>query len=169
MRILLTRRPDGATVLHCERRDGSVTWHKVQGTNAAFFPYHDLTHYAVETELGIPDAFFGLLAAGWDIDDTDGKAAKGPLPPAAVLVEHIVGMLDTERGSGQLLQPGEFQQTIREYVAQHPAWADAARAALAPDALERIRARRGALIARFRALPAGETLELAFDGSEVAS
>ena len=30
---------------------------------------HDLIHYVVETTLGYREAFFGLLAAGWDIQD----------------------------------------------------------------------------------------------------
>lgn len=166
MRILLTQRPDGSAVLRCERPDGSVTWQTVRGANAAYFPLHDLTHFAVETELGVPNAFFGLLAAGWEITDTGGKGPRGALPPAAILVEHIVGMLDVERGSGHLLQADEFQQAIRDHVTRHPDWADAAEPALAPDALERIRQRRGALIREFRALPPGGTLELAFEAVE---
>lgn len=29
---------------------------------------HDLAHYALESAEGVPDAFYGLLAGGWDPD-----------------------------------------------------------------------------------------------------
>src|SRR5207237_7810377 len=58
--IQFTKRTDGAAVLKCIRDDGSVTWQRVDDKQAAFFPLHDLTHYAVETELGFRQGFFGL-------------------------------------------------------------------------------------------------------------
>jgi hypothetical protein len=45
----------------------------------------------LETELGFGRGFFGLIAEGWEIEDTTGKGARGPLPDEAKLVEHIVG------------------------------------------------------------------------------
>jgi hypothetical protein len=136
--VQLTKRAnDGGAVLRCRRPDGSVTWQTHQGPRAAFFPGHDLTHFAVESELPGTVAFYGLIASGWDIEDTTGKGARGPLPPDAVMVEHIVGLLDLERGSGHLMSGVELRST-----------------------LARIRARRSELLARWRELPAGGTLEL---------
>ncbi len=80
LRITLTAHTDGNVVLQCERDDGSATWQRQQGRHARFFPLHDLTHYAVETRLGFRQGFFGLIAAGWDIEDTTGKGRRGPLP-----------------------------------------------------------------------------------------
>ena len=74
--IRLTKRMDGGSVLRCVRADGSVTWQK-QDRHAAFFALHDLTHFAVESTLGFRDGFFGLVAQGWDIDDTTGKGTRG--------------------------------------------------------------------------------------------
>lgn len=99
--VHITKRTDGGAVLKCVRADGSATWQKQKGRQAAFFPLHDLTHFAVESELGIPNAFYGLIADGWSIDETTGKADKGPLPPDAIFVEHIVGTLDSERASAE--------------------------------------------------------------------
>src|SRR5271169_6570573 len=105
--IQMTKRADGGFVLRCVRADGSATWQK-QGGHAAFFALHDLTHFAVESTLGYERGFFGLIAQGWEIEDTTGKGSRGHLPPDAVEVERIVGMFDTERGSGVLLTAEDF-------------------------------------------------------------
>ena len=39
-------------MLRCVRADGSATWQKQTDRHAAYFALHDLTHFAVETELG---------------------------------------------------------------------------------------------------------------------
>lgn len=155
LRVELTRRTDGGAVLRCVRRDGSVTWQKQAGVHAEFFPGHDLTHFAVESELGTTAAFYGLIADGWDIDETTGKGARGPLPPEAVVVEHIVGLLDVERGSGHLLSGAELRSALDKKGFGAPLPNDAA--------LARIRARRSDLLRRWQALPAGATLDLTFN------
>lgn len=71
---------------------------------------HDLTHYAVETALGYRRGFFGLIAEGWDVEGTTGKGARGPLPVEAGEVERIVGLFDSERGSGAIWTVEEFNQ-----------------------------------------------------------
>ena len=86
MRVQITKKADGSGVLRCVRADGSVTWQKQPDRHAAFFALHDLTHFAVETTLGYRQGFFGLVAEGWDFEDTGGKGARGPLPPEAVEV-----------------------------------------------------------------------------------
>jgi hypothetical protein len=98
--IRITKRTDGGAVLKCIRADGSEVWQKQQGAQATFFPLHDLTHFAVESELGIRGAFYGLIADGWSIDDTTGKGTRGAPPPDALFVENVVGTLDVERASG---------------------------------------------------------------------
>jgi len=107
--IQITKRADGGGVLRCVRGDGSVTWQK-QGRHAPFFALHDLTHFAVESILGYRRGFFGLIAEGWDLEDTTGKGAHGPLPAEAVEVEGIVGLFDAERGSGSIWTMEEFNQ-----------------------------------------------------------
>lgn len=158
--VQLTKRAGGVAILRCVRADGSATWQRHEGRQAAFFPLHDLTHYAVETTLGCREGFYGLLAGGWDIADTGGKGARGPLPSEAIYVEHLVGFLDTERAGGAEWTAADFAAEAATKGIDH-----AFRAGAAPsDAdLARIRARREELFARWALLPAGETLELPFD------
>src|SRR5688500_15931130 len=99
LRVHLTKRSDDEVVLHCARADGSATAQRQQGRNGRFFALHDLTHYAVESVLRSERGFYGLVAGGWDIADTEGKGPRGPLPPETIAVEHMVGFLDAERAS----------------------------------------------------------------------
>jgi hypothetical protein len=157
--IQLSKRSDGEVVLSCSRADGSKTWQRQRGRQASFFPIHDLTHYAVESELGFSSAFYGLIASGWDIEDTGGKGKRGPLPPEAVTVEHIVGSLDVERASGGAWSVEEFNEQAASF---------ARNGGLPPprqfsDAeLARVRARARQLYGRWRELELGGTLELRF-------
>lgn len=146
--IEIAKRADGAGVLRCTREDDSVTWQK-QAKHGAHFALHDLTHYAVETALGYRRGFFGLIAEGWDVDDTTGKGARWPLPAEAVEVEQIVGLFDSERGSGMLWTCEEFNQF-------------APRALTDADIL-RVRALRGALFRQWSETAPGQKLELKFE------
>jgi hypothetical protein len=162
MRILLTRRPDGGSVLRCERTDGTATWQSHQGKQARFFPLHDLTHYAVETSLHARQGFFGLVAAGWDIEDTGGKGARGPLPPQALLVERIVGMLDLESASNDGWSASDY---VEQLTAAGAGESLRSLGALTDAILAQIRSRRAELFARWASTPVGATLELEFDAS----
>ena len=144
MKVAIEKKGDGASVLRCVRSDGSVTWQRHEGHQGAFFPLHDLTHLAVEGALSRTDGFFGLVASGWEIEETTGKTARGPLPPGALEVERLVGLFDLERGGVASWQPADV--------------------GLSDDDVRRVRERMRELLARWEALPAGGTLELAFDG-----
>lgn len=166
MKIEITKKKDGSAILKCVRADGSEVWQKQQGPSAAFFPLHDLTHYSVESELGIRDAFFGLVASGWSIEDTTGKGTRGALPANAIFVEHVVGTLDSERASGSRWPATDFNETIARAFAG--AGLTVPRA-LTEDDILRIRKRRAELFAEWRELPSGATLHLAFPGSHPTS
>ena len=157
----MTRRADGGSVLRCERADGTVTWQRLDGPQAAFFPMHDLTHFAVETVLGTTQGFFGLVAAGWDIADTTGKGTRGPLPAEAMAIERIVGFLDVERGTGGAWSAEEFNEQMRNATAAADK-RDQFRA-LTEDELSRIRSRRRELFGEWHRLGPGGSLELVFD------
>lgn len=161
LRILMTRRADGGSVLRCERSDGTVTWQRLDGPQAAFFPMHDLTHFAVETVLGTTEGFFGLVAAGWDIADTTGKGTRGPLPAGAMAIERIVGFLDVERGTGGAWSAEEFNEQMRNATAAADK-RDQFRA-LAEDELSRIRTRRRELFGEWNRLAPDAMIELVFD------
>ncbi|MEZ0326475.1 MAG: hypothetical protein ACAH95_11265 [Fimbriimonas sp.] len=140
-------RPPTCTVI---RDDGSTTG---QATSD-FFVAHDLTHYAVETELGLRQAFFGLLNSGLTFESfTDrqaGSAKARTLPEDAYLAECIVGALDAQRydpsisDEDVMLQLGPFAEKVG--IAQ----------------LQNIRRVRDEHLRAYAALPAGATLELAF-------
>jgi len=157
--IALTKRPDGGSVLKCTRPDGSITWQKQEGPNATFFPLHDLTHYAVESELGIRDAFYGLILAGWSIDDTTGKTSRGPLPDVALFVETVVGTLDSERASGSRWTAAEFNENIARHASNT---GRPTPRLLTDDELARIRKGRAELFVAWRELESGGSLELAY-------
>ena len=159
MRILLMKRTDGSSVLKCIRADGSETWQKQQGTHAAFFPLHDLTHFAVETELGIRHAFFGVLADGWTIEETGQRGVAAKLPPDALFTEQVVGTLDAERASGTRWTAEEFNDALARNA---KADGRPVPRLLSDDDLVRVRKRRAELFAEWHALPPGGTLELAF-------
>jgi hypothetical protein len=101
---------DGGGVLRCVRSDGSVTWQKQESRHAAFFALHDLTHFAVESTLGLRSGFSGLIAKGWEIEETTGKSSRGPLPNEVREVEYIVGALDSERAAGAIWSGEDFNQ-----------------------------------------------------------
>lgn len=162
MHIRLKRGRDAASTLSCVRADGSRTWAQVH----PFFPRHDLTHYAVESVLGLTEAFFGLVASGWDLDAFAHPGAARRLPPEALLAEHVVGLLDRERAMPEPMLAGAFNEALR---AAHP---DAvAHPAIPIDgaALDRIRTLRDTLTAQWEAVPPGASLELAFPAPDVAA
>ena len=159
MLIQLTKRADGSAVLRCVREDGSATWQRQGARHAGHFALHDLTHYAVETVLQFRRGFFGLIAEGWSIEDTGGKGERGRLPPEGILVEHLVGLLDTERASGERWTADELTEQLG--LASRNGGLGESRAVTAAE-LDRVRAVRQALFARWLALRPGGTLELEF-------
>ena len=124
----------------------------------AFFPEHDLTHFAVESEMQCRNAFFGLIAQGWNIDDFAAHGAAERLPFEALWVENIVMLI--ERGGLEsakelndhlgLFSNAQAKQAFRFNPAQ---W-------------ESVCAKRMALLEQWRELVDGGTLELYF-GAEV--
>jgi hypothetical protein len=155
----LTKHADGGAVLRCTRTDGTASWQRHHGRQAVFFPLHDLTHFAIETELGFRRAFYGLVAEGWDIEETTGKGARGPLPPEALWVEHLVGAFDLERAGSVVWTADELNAQARTFAVDRGLPSPPA---LTDDDLGRIRSRLGALFARWALLEAGATLELGF-------
>ncbi|PYS52509.1 MAG: hypothetical protein DMG13_15990 [Acidobacteria bacterium] len=158
MRIQFTKRADGTVIRRCLRPDGSATWERHE-KHADFFSFHDLTHYAVETTLGLRIGFYGLIADGWDISDTTGKGKRGKPPPGAVVVEHIVGLLAQERGGLiPTLSAREFNAQLNEMAGSDPD-----RQPLSEEQLVRVRNRIQELHSQWRKVSPGSTLELTFD------
>ena len=148
LRIQITKRADGAGVLRCTRADGSVTWQKQTARHAAYFALHDLTHFAVESALGYRLGFYGLIAQGWEIDDTTGKGSRGRLPAEAGEVEQVVGLFDMERA-------GAVIQTEEEFNEHSPR-------RLTGDDIARVRKLRSELFSKWFAVEPGASLDLTF-------
>jgi hypothetical protein len=165
LHIRLKRHPDGSASLTCTRRDGSVTWQRQNGPTALVMPAHDLTHYAVEGTLGFRQGFYGLLADGWEITDFANPWPRGPIPDEALVVELIVGFFDAERRQGEAMTAEAFQAQAEQYVASRLAVGRKMPHGLRPlsdEELERVRARRAELLARWTAVPAGGALDLEY-------
>jgi hypothetical protein len=153
--IHLKKGRDGPSTLACVRDDGSRTW----GKEHPFLPLHDLTHCAVESVLDLDQAFFGLIAAGWDIDDFAKPGASAKMPHQAFLAEHVVGLLDRERALPQPMTAAEFSETVGASLSP----LDRSRFQPITDAqLATIRGLRSTLEARWHGLPPGATLEIEF-------
>ena len=155
MTIQLKKGKDGPSTLACVRDDGSRTWNTLH----PFFPEHDLTHCAAESILGFSEAFFGLVASGWNIDDFAKPGAAKSLPAEAVLAESIVGILDLERGTGRILSAPEFNEALSESLRGQ---GRGPFRSISEQELTRLRSLRADLQSRWRTLAQGETLEVSF-------
>lgn len=159
MKVEIEKRPDGSSVLRCTRADGSVTWQKTNAHHGGYFPVHDLIHFSVETTLGEPNAFFGLIAQGWDIADTTGKGPRGPIPPEALAVELFVSLLSGEAASGEELSAAQLREQAQLYAASRGTEVDFH----VDDAqLEAIRATMKDLHKRWETVAPGHSLILEF-------
>lgn len=157
--IRLKKHPDGRASLTCVRADGTTTWQRQQGMQAAFFPLHDLTHYAVETVLGHRRGFYGVVADGWDLSDFGAPWPKGPMPADMDPSELFVGFFDLERATGTPFSADDFNAKAQEYRANH---GQAAPARVTEEDLDRVREAMRSLFARWAAVAPGEVLELEF-------
>jgi hypothetical protein len=157
--IRIKKNPDGRTSLSCTRADGTTTWQRQQGGQAAFFPRHDLTHYAVETVLGHMSGFYGLVAAGWDLSDFGTPWPRGRIPADGNLTEMIVGFFDLERRTGEIGLAKDLNETLSQFCGENSLPAPRM---LTDDDLNRVRQKRGELFARWEAVKPGEALELPF-------
>jgi hypothetical protein len=157
--IRLTRRGDGAVVFELRRADGTTTWQKRTGPTAEFFAVHDLTHFAVEAELGFRRAFYGLVAEGWDLTDFGTPWPRGPMPADALPAEVIVGCFDTARAARARLTADQCNEAVSSYFANAGVTAPPP---VTDEVLDRVRARLSDLVWRWQALQPGESLELKY-------
>lgn len=139
-------KPDTLT---CVRDDGSVTWtHLYSG-----FVHHDFAHYVIETTLGFENAFFGLVAKGWDIPDFSEPKSTRPfkIPEEAINTEPIVALLQADLWEGGTEQDGIFQNHSASLSVSVP-----------DEQLEVMRQRLCKLLQRWKDLQPGESMTLQF-------
>ncbi len=162
LKIRLKRHSDGAASLTLTRADGSVTWQRQQPSLALVFPPHDLTHFAVESELGYRGGFYGLVADGWEVGDFAKPWPRGPIPDEAREVELIVGFFDSERRSMDRWSAEAFNEHAEKFVGASRSAGKMKVPVLHDDDITRVRTTRDALLGRWFALPAGGSMELDF-------
>ena len=111
--------------------------------------------------LGFREAFYGLVADGWDLSRFAEPGVARTIPAEAGLAEVLVGFFDTERATGTRATAEDFNWKIRTYYDEHATPMPTFR--MTDDQLERIRAVRGELFARWQAVQPGDALVLSFD------
>ena len=143
-------KPDTLT---CIRDDGSVTWtHLHRG-----FVQHDFAHYVVETTLGnLENAFFGLVAKGYDIPDfSEPKAERRfELPEEAIETEQIVALLHADLLEN-LEYSGDSDGIFQDHRASLPV-------GITDAQLEVMRQELRGLLGRWHDLQPGESMTLQF-------
>jgi hypothetical protein len=155
LRIRLQKGRDGPSTITCTRPDGSSTWMRVQD----FFPLHDLTHYAVESTLGLREAFYGLILSGWSITDFATPGAGSRTPAEAVHAEHFVAILQREFFSRDLKSLDELND---EMAAFSNGMSSTAARKVSQEELDAMRQRVFDLSNQWRSLEPGESMEVEF-------
>jgi hypothetical protein len=119
---------------------------------------HDLVHFAYETEAGLTDSFYGLLAKGATFDDLAGKGADAFEPGVEIgLTERIVGPL-----SGVAYGDTEPQAFLVGFARYLSSQGEAMPAGLTLDLVRRVTERYRRLHGQWKSTPFGETMTLNF-------
>jgi hypothetical protein len=126
------------------RNDGAIESRELETRS---FLLHDLVHFALESEGGLRDGFYGAIARGGAYETE-----------AAAAIESVVGPL--QGASKDDVDPAAFVErfrSVQESIGGHaPEW-------LSADLIARTVARLRQLQGQWRATPFGETMELVFD------
>ena len=154
MVIRITKHEGKPPTLSCVRGDGSTTWQSY-GNQRDFFPIHDLTHYAVETELGYRHGFYGMIAAGRGVNDF-GSGDAASFHPEAIYAECLAGLLTTTFGVGSNLTYEEIKKTLDGQTEE----ARIPPIELSPEQFTAIRAKTATLVQRWREMPLDAFIEL---------
>jgi hypothetical protein len=120
--------------------------------------FHDLLHYAVESEAHLKGSFYGILGriGGYEELTVAGGAALGG---EVAVTERVVGAL-TGALKSEDLDDAAFVAQVTEFLEIYderaPRW-------LTPAFIAAVRERMRRLMGRWKATPFGETLELTFE------
>jgi hypothetical protein len=141
------RRPDG-------------TGEAIEMETASLF-FHDLLHFAVETEAGLRGSFYGLLAKVGGYEElrvAGGAALGGEIAITERVVGALTGALNADGGNGDLDADGlvaQVSEFLEYYDEGAPRW-------MTPALVLQVRERMRRLLGRWKATPFGETMTLAF-------
>jgi len=147
--IRLTRLSPTHHRFEAVRPDGRVEMRELETRT---FLLHDLVHFALESEAGLRNSFFGLLGNRGGYDDLG-----APTEGEALATERVVGPLQNAL-KGQV-EPETFARQLSAYFRDlgeiPPEWLNAA---VIAGAVKRFNAMQG----RWKATRFGETMELLF-------
>lgn len=119
--------------------------------------FHDLVHFAVESEAGLADSFYGRLARGVSYaeltQDAGDMAALGEIATTELLVGAVQGAWKSGFDAARFL--ATFQGYLQQLGTPSATW-------LTVELLERIAKRLRALTGAWGGTQFGETLELRF-------
>ncbi len=110
-------------MLTCVRDDGRTTWMVLR--QGAFFRRHDLLHYAVESTLGLRESFYGLVAAGWNLDEFARPDVTSRLPREAIMTEFIVNFLAARWDDRTALSARDLSAHLNDACSKSDVAADA--------------------------------------------
>ena len=155
MQIRFTKNTGKQNVIKYIRDNGTVTWMYCDD----FFIRHDLSHYALEKILGYKTAFNGMLNAGMDIRDFEDKEKRAKLSVTAEAwyAENLANLFLIEIAQGHFDDFNQVQQAcFVSFNQQYPP------VVLPDEKIKEVRDHLSELLAQWKALPSGETLELTF-------
>ena len=151
MKIEIRKYSSKPNMLVCVREDGSTAWQSY-GNQSNFFPYHDLTHFVVETELGFWEGFYGMISAGRSIEETGVD-----VPDGAQVAESLAGLLSTVGAQGAMT----FEE-VKAVVDQQLADIGLPPVELSEVQLSIVRTRCAELFLQWQELEDGDSLRLDF-------
>ena len=155
MEISFSRKSNDQSIISCKRKDGTYTWMH----SGPFFILHDLCHYAVETGLDLKKAFYGILAAGTDINDFELPKERRTVEftNEAIWTEQMVNLLAIEYSQGKM---ENFMDALNEICSKDNV---AMPPAINYEKLDQIRHSFEILMNQWHLLPEGETMTLIFE------
>ena len=152
--LRFTRLSDEAHRFDYRHPDGSGETLDLESAGVLF---HDLLHFAVETEAGLSGSFYGLVAkiGGYAELSVGGGAALGG---EIAITERVVAALAEavrDEGLDTDVVVEQARSDFELYGERPPRW-------LTAEFVAKVAARMRDLEGRWRATPAGETMELRF-------
>ena len=156
LEIKIKKGRDGRSVLTCTRPDGSTTWSHVSD----YFPVHDMSHFVVESTLGIRNGFYSLILDGWNMEDFNVKGISKTIPVEANLVEAIVGRLQRDLMPGSDFTAESFNA---EVLAVLEGIGNPSRRSVTEEELSMMRVRLRELLQEYKSIPPGESITLNFE------
>ncbi len=151
MKISITKKGDRHQ-LTCTRADGS----RELADLGPALPNHDLAHFVFERKLGLMHGFFGRIAQGHSVAQLSQKETIKNSPAEALIAE--IGARALQSLSSGACNVDQFEELVNAELSK---WSLPA-LTFSTDTVEGLLAEFRTLQARFRALRAGETLDLEY-------